>query len=825
MLKKSSYRTLLRTFVSLSTVALGATALSGCSSDEKPTVCMSADNQWRFDCSDTSQYEYVGAPGVPCTTPDGLRSYDVCGDETTVQYHGFCVTTDPNWVFDKCSDPSTARWVGAGPAPSAAPSLTGQQPPPMPPPGTSGVAPVTSVAPVVPSGQVTPDTTTPVSPITVNPDTTTPATPDPLAPVSPDTTTTPGTDVPTTDASPVDPGPVDPGPAAPVDAANRTCPAYEGLIADFEEEGEAALRLVEAEGRIGLIDVNNDGSAEQLLEVIAEGTEACNNKVLHTSGSGFDTWGAGVETVLSGTWDEAEAGYTPNLYDAAALGYDGISFRAKKGASHANPVKFSLSVPGTRAPTAQGDGSCQEDGPEGDPKACWNHPGHYLIDDEELTTDWKTFTFCINGDLYPTWLPFVLSPEQRVNVGSELMTLGFEFNKTDDAALGDAFDFYVDDVKLVKNACNAAAGVFQSSEGSTDPFGTNDNIGTCEPIPNASDYNRAISEAYARWKGMFLANDGGVIDPQSGNRVVSEAIGYGMLITAAMGDKPAFDSIFGWAKSRMNWSSNTSAPGNLLGWLNGGGGSAADADTDMAYALLMAGKQWGGDYAAAGQSLASFAKGKIAPNGYVTGGELFTQTINPSYFSPGFYSAFTGWQDVTSGTLGKLETCSSSFGGLLPDWCSTGGQAIPASETGADQVAPELCGTGPCLAMDGARVPWRLGFGVCIDGTGRGLLESFLGALKSKDPDVMQGERMDLLKTGWSADGPFVGNAVPNTMAFVGPVAVGAWALGQAEATTRDRAFRAALDLIQNPEYYDIYYQNTVALMSLLTITGNWPTP
>src|SRR5690606_19827171 len=154
-------------------------------------------------------------------------------------------------------------------------------------PGTSGVTPVTSVAPVAPSGQVTPDTTIAVSPTTVNPDTTTPATPDPLAPVSSDTTTTPGTDVPTTDASPVDPGPVDPGPAAPVDAANRTCPAYAGLIADFEEEGEAALRLVEAEGRIGLIDVNNDGSAEQLLEVIAEGTEACNSKVLHTSGSGF----------------------------------------------------------------------------------------------------------------------------------------------------------------------------------------------------------------------------------------------------------------------------------------------------------------------------------------------------------------------------------------------------------------------------------------------------------------------------------------------------------------------------------------------------------
>src|SRR5690606_8249060 len=135
--------------------------------------------------------------------------------------------------------------------------------------------------------------------------------------------------------------------------------------------------------------------------------------VLHTSGSGFGTgsW-AGLETVLTGVWDEAEEGYKPNPYDAAALGYDGIAFRAKKGPSHANPVKFSLSVPGSRSEANGGDGTCSE-GDETNPDACWNHPGHYLIDDEELGTDWKTYTFCINGDLYPTWMPFVLSSEQR----------------------------------------------------------------------------------------------------------------------------------------------------------------------------------------------------------------------------------------------------------------------------------------------------------------------------------------------------------------------------------------------------------------------------
>jgi hypothetical protein len=104
-------------------------------------------------------------------------------------------------------------------------------------------------------------------------------------------------------------------------------------------------------------------------------------------------------------------------------------------------------------------------------------------------------------------------------------------------------------------------------------------------------------------------------------------------------------------------------------------------------------------------------------------------------------------------------------------------------------------------------------------------LQGFINKLKtSAEPDVEGGARMDLVTAGWNANGPNTGGS-PNAMAFLGPVAVGAWALGSAEAAPRDRAFRATLDIIQNPEYYDVYYQSTVALLSLLTITGNWPTP
>jgi endo-1,4-beta-D-glucanase Y len=765
--------------------AIGAVAVGCGSSQPTDNSCPSSDGLWNFPNCIVSEYVYVGQPGVPCTTPDGL------------------------YYRADCANAANQVLVGTPVQPGVTPVT----------PTTPGVTPVTPITPGV----------TPVTPITpgVTPTGVTPG----VTPVTPGTEVTPGVTPVTPGVTPVTPGvtPVTPGtttepppPPPPVEATNRTCPAYGGLIADFEEAGDNQFRTVEAEGRIGILVANNDDSATQTFEVLEEGAEACNNKVLHTSGSGFGegSW-SGLETVLTGVWDDAEAGYTPNPYDAAALGYDGIAFRAKKGAGHANPVKFSLSVPGSRAEANGGDGTCSE-GDETNPDACWNHPGHYLIDDEELGTDWKTYTFCINGDLYPTWMPFVLSSEQRAAASTELMTVGFEFNKDSEASPGDAFDFYVDDIRLVKDACNAGAGVFQSTAGTAVPFGTNGKVGTCDPVPNAGDYNRAISEAYARWKAKFVANDGGVVDPDEGNRVVSEAIGYGMLITAAMGDKETFDKIWGWASSKIG-----NPPTALLGWLNGGNGSASDADTDMAYALLMAAKQWGGNYAAAGNALAALALQKDVQGGVVFGGENFKTAVNPSYYSPGFYRKFSGWEGVITGTKSVLDSCSQSFGGLLPDWCSSSGQAIGAAQTGAQVTAASVCASSdaPCLAYDGVRVPWRLGFDVCTGGSTSALLQSFISKLKtSTEPDVKNGARMDLVTAGWSASGPNADGS-PNAMAFLGPVAVGAWALGSGEAATRDRAFRATLDVIQNPEYYEVYYQSTVALLSLLTMTGNWPTP
>lgn len=602
---------------------------------------------------------------------------------------------------------------------------------------------------------------------------------------------------------------------------NRTCPAYEGLIADFEEAGDNARRTVEAEGRIGLVDVNNDGSQTQLIEVLEEGTTSCNNKVLHTSGSGFDVWGAGLESVFTGTWDDTEMGYVAAQYDASAKGYLGIAFRAKKGAGHENPVKFSLSVPGTREADYGGDGTCLggEEGSDAG-KVCWNHLGHFLIDDEELGTDWKTFTFCFDGDLHPTSLPNHLSPEQRAAVGANLMTLGFEFNKPDDpddaSKKEAAFDFYLDDIRLVKTGCDKP--IFQSTDGAAHPFGTNSDVGTCKPADMASKTNHQISEAYLRWKRDYLRNDGSVFDPdQAEGAIVSEAIGYGMLITAAMGDKPAFDSIWGWAKARTNNGSQ------LLGWKNGGDGSATDADTDMAYALLMAEVQWpGGGYAAAGNTLAGLARtGDVNSSGVLGAGNMYLNRLNPSYFSPGFYRAYSGdWSGVISATMAAMQTCQTAFGGLLPDWCSLSGQ--PDGGASAQVQAPEVCTAGQaCAAFDAARVPWRLGFDACTGGGSQTMLQTLMNKYLG-DASTQTGERIDLLEAGWTMSGP-TSAAVGNAAALIGPVGVGAMGIGDREVF--NRAYLATLDIIERPEFYGTYFQSTVGLMALLTMSGNWPTP
>lgn len=640
---------------------------------------------------------------------------------------------------------------------------------------------------------------------------------------------------PTTPPSPTDPGPAPTGPDGSGGMSNmpgpgpgpdmtenpvtvptpegRSCPVTEGLIADFEEGSAAVLAI---EGRIGLFEGYNDGAGTQTTSIVDEGTDACNKGVLRTQGSGFSSY-VGLGTVFTGTWDAANEEYIPTEYDAESRGYVGISFRAKQGSGQQYPVRVSLATKATSG-TPHGDGSCL-DNPDAD-NGCWNHMGHFLIDDEALTTSWKTFTLCFDRDLYPMWLPTHLTVEQRNNIGKGLMNLNFQFNQgydqqtaTDHPRSG-SFDFYVDDVRLVKSGCDET--VFPSTGGATDAFGTNAAVGSCEPVPNAAKFNTAIAQAYARWRRTFVVSDGGglkVVAPEMNNRTVSEGMGYGMLIAAAMGDKETFDGMWSWTRSRLT--------NGLLGWDNGSGGSATDADTDIAYALLMAAKQWGGSYASDGNAMADTARQRDVANNIVVAGENYQNRFNPSYFSPGFYRAFSGWDPIISATRGLFNQCDSNFSGadgILPDWCSLGGSPEGAGDAG---VQSEVCpSSAPCSAYDASRVPWRMAYDACMgDATSRTMATTITNTYAGKYP----AGRIDLLQAGFNAQGQNTSTAVRNEMAFIGTVGTAAQAANN--AVVRDRAFRTTLDIIERPEYYKTYYSTSLGLLTLLMMSGNWPVP
>ncbi len=597
--------------------------------------------------------------------------------------------------------------------------------------------------------------------------------------------------------------------------AGRDCPAYEGLIADFEEGSAAVLEL---EGRVGLFEGYNDGAGTQTTEIVEEGADACNKGVLHTSGSGFSSY-VGLGSVVTGTYDTAEEEYVPDPYDATTLGYTGISFRAKAGANQQYPVRFSVTTPQTMGDDT-GDGSCTDmaDVDNG----CWNHMGHFLIDDEELTTQWQTYTFCFDRDLYPMWVPTHLTVDQRNNVGKNMLNLQFQFNQGFDQAtteqhpLSGSFDFYVDDIRLVKDEC--PTDIFESTGGASDAFGTNDSVGSCAPVAGGEKFNTAISQAYRRWRSTFVVSDGGalkVISPEQDNRTVSEAMGYGMLIAAAMGDKETFDGLWSWTNSRLD--------GNgVLGWDNGSGGSATDADTDIAYALLMAEKQWpGSGYAAAGDTMASKAGAVDISGSLIKGGSQYDGVYNPSYFSPGFYRTMGApWSGIIAANYSQLNSCDQNFtgaDGIVPDWCDpSSGQ--PAGNTGA-QVTSEVCNQGEaCSAYDASRIPWRIGYDVCMGGSeGTSFLNTLVSTFNSKYP------RIDTLETGFDATGNATSGSVQNEMAFIGTVGTGAQAAGN--AAMAQRAMRSTLDIMERPEYYKTYYSTTLGLLTLLMMSGNWPVP
>jgi endo-1,4-beta-D-glucanase Y len=358
----------------------------------------------------------------------------------------------------------------------------------------------------------------------------------------------------------------------------------------------------------------------------------------------------------------------------------------------------------------------------------------------------------------------------------------------------------------------------------------------------------AVRAFYDAWKQRYLVQTCGaaefVVEAKvgGGNLTVSEAHGYGMLLAVLMaGYDPDARTIFDGMVAYRRQHPSMLTPG-LMAWNQRtscsdaeGSDSATDGDLDIAYALLMADKQWGScgavDYAAEAASvLAGIESGEVDGSGrYLRLGDWtapddphYYQSTRSSDFMPDHLRAFaaasgnplwTGVLDHTYSVFDALQTSYSPSTGLIPDFIADP-LGTPAP------VAPHFL-EGPndgAYDYNACRDPWRLATDYLVSGDARAKtavqrITTWIRGATGGDPGQID--------SGYQLDGSVSPNADYRSMAFVAPFGVGAMT-----DAANQTWLNGVWDLVAGTSIDDEhYYENTLKLLSMIVMSGNWWAP
>ncbi|HEU5001419.1 MAG TPA: glycosyl hydrolase family 8 [Actinomycetota bacterium] len=273
-------------------------------------------------------------------------------------------------------------------------------------------------------------------------------------------------------------------------------------------------------------------------------------------------------------------------------------------------------------------------------------------------------------------------------------------------------------------------------------------------------------------------NQGGAFTAADGS-VTSEAQAYALLRAVWSNDPEGFDAAWAWSQAHLL------RPDGLCSWLWRGGAvadpsSATDADTDMAYALLVAGKRWGRPaLESAGNHMAQAiwatevvtVQGRPCAVAGDWGSKDAVLPINPSYFSPFAYRVFgavdpghdwlglldAGYELIDSAARAPLGGAASA--GLPPDW-------IGLDRTSGALVALSLPGKNTTqYSFDAARTFWRVALDDRWANDGRGA--AFLQRAQFLGEEV---GRKGTVSAAYAHDGSVV-LAPPSTVSVAGALA------------------------------------------------------
>lgn len=235
--------------------------------------------------------------------------------------------------------------------------------------------------------------------------------------------------------------------------------------------------------------------------------------------------------------------------------------------------------------------------------------------------------------------------------------------------------------------------------------------------------SKAIAAA-DRFLHSYVAPDGAVIRRDQGGDTVSEGQGYALLLSYATGNRKLFARIWSWTRR------NLQQPDGLFAyhWQDGAVVSsepAADADTQIAWALSLAGETWSipADTTAARRVAEAIAANEIGYDDHgrptLAAGPWAIAPGRPVQVEPGYWTypadtalaALTGdhrWRALAAADAAHLEALTADGHTLPPDWATLGDGSGPRPS-----VAPQD-GAAVTSGQDGLRA---LAWSACLPST------------------------------------------------------------------------------------------------------------
>jgi len=394
--------------------------------------------------------------------------------------------------------------------------------------------------------------------------------------------------------------------------------------------------------------------------------------------------------------------------------------------------------------------------------------------------------------------------------------------------------------------------------------------GASRPFPQHLDYPGQLSRPglpqaeldddvrayYREWKRRYLVGAGRDAEGRPLYRVihslenpdetVSEGIGYGMMIVVYMAGyddeaRALFDGLYRYARAHPS-----EVDPRLMAWKQppdeNGNDSAFDGDADIAYALLLADRQWGSggavDYrAAALERLAAIEERTIGPHSRLP---LLGDWVEPagtaedgyryneyspriSDFMPAHFRAFGAygdrelWAEVEAAierAVIELEEGYSPATGLMPDFAEPRGPEPGFPLMPARPYFLEGPHDGD-YDYNAGRYPWRASTAVLLYGDG--FWRERMDRLSHWAERATGGDPL-ALNAGYHLDGTPTEGQDYFTIFFAAPLATAAM------TQPDQQAWLDALYLAVRNRHED-YYEDTVTLLNLLLLSNNYWAP